>query len=74
MFCADPYVFVFPSSSPCRVIPPFSAWEFDDRLVICVKLLIQFYTDQFETLQPFLLGSVDMHVISALSSFHFFRL
>ena len=45
---------------------------------LCAQPLIQFYTDQFETLQALLSWSVDVHVVLALSSiklfFHFFRL
>ena len=35
---------------------------------LCAQLLLQFYTDQFETLQALLSGSVDVHVVLALSS------
>ena len=35
---------------------------------LCAQLLIQFYTDQFETLKDFLSWSVDVHMVWALSS------
>ena len=40
---------------------------------LCVQLL-QFYTDQFETLRGLLSWSVDVHVAFALSSIYFLSL
>ena len=35
---------------------------------LCAQLLLQFYIDQFETLQALFAWSVDVHVVFALSS------
>ena len=41
---------------------------------LCAQLLMQFYTDQFETLQALLSWSIDMHVVLALWSIQFLSL
>ena len=51
----------------------FLAWHLKtDVSTLCAQsLLLQFYSDQFETLRIFLSCSVDEHVVLALSC-HFF--
>ena len=40
--------------------------------ILCAQLHVQFYTDQFETLQTLLTWSADVHVVLASSSIYFF--
>ena len=65
------FSFFFHRGHPCRAIPllRLRLYAVEESVgALCAQLLIQFYTDQFETLQAFLSWSVDVHVILALSS------
>ena len=60
----------FRRGSPCGVILLFLLRGLTtDGRSLCAQLLIQIYTDQFETLQALLPWPVDVHMILALSSF-----
>ena len=51
-------VFGFPSFRPSVLPSPYRV------CTLCAQLLLQFYSDSFETLQMFLPSFEDMHVVS----------
>ena len=65
--------FIFRWGSPCGVILRLRHLTTDVG-TFCAQLLIQFYTDQFETLHDYLSWSVDMHVVLAFyRQFYFYH-